>query len=76
MQVEIAKEHGDFIRFLRFKYINETPRKTTSFRFTRVVFGLASSPFLPKQTIRIYVLGYLPLPYYNRIEVDFKLRVL
>ena len=46
LQVEIAEEHSDFVRFLWFKDINETPRKIISLRFTHVVFGLTSSPFL------------------------------
>ena len=67
MQVEIAKEHRDFVRFLWFKDINETPRKITSLRFTRVVFGLTSSPFLLNGTIKIHVSKYLPVPHYTDV---------
>ena len=67
LQVEIAEEHRDFVRFLWFKDIYETPRKITSLRFTRVVFGLTSSPFLLNETIKIHVWKYLPVPYYTNI---------
>ena len=66
-QVEIAEEHRDFVRFLWFKDINETPRKITSLRFTRVVFGLTSSPFLLNGTIKIHVSKYLPVPHYTDV---------
>ena len=67
LQVEIAEEHRDFVRFLWFKDINETPRKITSLRFTRVVFGLTSSPFLLNGTIKIHVSKYLPVPHYTDV---------
>ena len=67
LQVEIAEEHRDFVRFLWFKDINETPRKIISLRFTRVVFGLTSSPFLLNGTIKIHVSKYLPVPHYTDI---------
>ena len=67
LQVEIAEEHRDFVRFLWFKDINETPRKITSLRFTRVVFGLTSSPFLLKGTIKIHVSKCLPVSHYTDV---------
>ena len=67
LQVEIAEEHRDFVRFLWFKDINETPRKIISLRFTCVVFGLTSSPFLLDGTIKIHVSKYLPVPHYTNI---------
>ena len=66
-QVEIAEEHRDFVRFLWFKDINDTPRKIISLRFTRVVFGLTSSTFLLNGTIKIHVSKYLPVPHYTDI---------
>ena len=67
LQVEIAEEHRDFVGFLWFKDINETPRKITSLRFTRVVFGLTSSPFLLKGTIKIHVSKCLPVSHYTDV---------
>ena len=67
LQVEIVEEHRDFVRLLRFKDINETPRKITSLRFTRVVFGLTSNPFLLNGTIKIHASKYLPVPHYADI---------
>ena len=65
--VEIAEEHRDFVGFLWFKDINEAPRKITSLRFTRVVFGLTSSPFLLNVTIKIHIWKYLPAPHYTNV---------
>ena len=67
LQVEIAEEQRDRIRFLWFNDINETPRKITSLRFTRVVFSLTSSPFLLNWTIKIHVSKYLPVPHYTDV---------
>ena len=66
LQVEISEEHRDFVRFLWFKDINEMPRKITSLRFTRVVFGLTSSPFLLNGTIKIHLSKYL-VPHFTDI---------
>ena len=67
LQVEIAEQHQDFVRFFWFKDINEMPPKVTSLRSTRVVFGLTSSPFLLNGTIKIDVSKYLPMPHYTSI---------
>ena len=67
LQIEIAEEHRDFVRFLWFKDINETPRKITNLRFTLVVFGLTLSPFLLNGTIKIHISKYIPVPHYTYI---------
>ena len=41
--------------------------KVTSLRFTRVVLGLTSSPFLLNGTIKIHVSKYLPVSHYTDI---------
>ena len=41
--------------------------KVTSLRFTRVVLGLTSSPFLLNGTIKIRVSKYLPVRHYTDI---------
>ena len=75
LQFEIAEEHRDFVCFLWFKDINETPPKITSLRFTRVVFGLTSSPVLLNGTMKIHVSKYLPVPYYTDIVKKFILNL-
>ena len=51
-------EDRDVLRFLWIEDIeSETPR-TTVLRFARVVFGVASSPFLLNATIRHHIQGY------------------
>ena len=71
LQFEIAEEHRDFVCFLWFKDINETPPKITSLRFTLVFFGLTSSPVLLNGTMKIHVSKYFPVPYYTDIVKKF-----
>ena len=66
LQVEIAEEHRDFVRFLWLKDINETPHKIISLRFTRAVFGLTSSPFFLNGTIKIHV-SKCSVPHYTDV---------
>ena len=44
-QIEIVKEHRDFLRFLWFEDILYN-QETITLRFKRVIFGLTYSPFL------------------------------
>ena len=71
LQVEIAEEHRDFVRFLWFKDINETSRKIASLRFTGVVFRLTWSPFLLNGTIKIDISKYLPVHHYTDFDFEF-----
>ena len=53
LNVEISKEHRDFLRFLWYENVNsESDAKLTVYRFLRVDFGVRSSPFLLNGTIR------------------------
>ena len=47
LNVEISKEHRDFLRFLWYENVNsESDAKLIVYRFLRVVFGVTCSPFL------------------------------
>ena len=52
LNVEIAPEHRDFLRFLWVENPNVEDTNIIVFRFTGVVFGRTSSPFLLNWTIR------------------------
>ena len=51
LNIEVAEEHRDLLRFLWFKNIDSDDPKIVVLRFARVVFGLTSSPFLLNGTI-------------------------
>ena len=56
--ITVDKEDRDVLRFLWIEDMKcETPRMTV-LRFARVVFGVASSPFLLNATIRHHIQGY------------------
>ena len=60
LNVEISKEHRAFLRFLWYENVNsESDAKLIVYRFLRVVFGVASSPFLLNGTIRHHLSKYL-----------------
>ena len=60
LNVEISKEHRDFLRFLWYENVNsESDAKLIVYRFLRVVFGVTSSPFLLNGTIRHHLSKYL-----------------
>ena len=52
-QIEIAKEHRDYLRFLWF--MNEGDKQPTILRFKRVNFGINCGPFLLNGTIDTYL---------------------
>ena len=60
LNVQISKEHRDFLRFLWYENVNlESDAKLIVYRFLRVVFGVTSSPFLLTGTIRHHLSKYL-----------------
>ena len=58
LMITVAEEDRDVLRFLWIEDIEcETPRISV-LHFARVVFGVASSPFLLHATIRHHIKGY------------------
>ena len=51
LMVSIAEEDRDALRFLWTENLTDPDPEVKSFRFTRVVFGVSSSPFLLNATI-------------------------
>ena len=58
LNVEIDKEHRDYLRFLWYDSNSEQSQKVV-YRFLRVVFGVTSSPFLLNGTIRHHLNKYV-----------------
>ena len=58
LQIQINTEHRDFLRFLWYDDIR-TDFPTSVLRFTRLVFGLTSSPFILNATIKFHLSQYL-----------------
>ena len=61
LQIFIDDNDRDLIRFLWFENINDPWSKIVIYRFTRVVFGLNSSPFLLNATLQHQLSKYLPI---------------
>ncbi|XP_068756194.1 uncharacterized protein [Montipora capricornis] len=59
LNIAIAPEHRDFLRFFWVKDILTGNPKVLIMRFTRVVFGVNSSPFLLNGTIRHHLNKYM-----------------
>lgn len=58
LNVAVAPEHRDFLRFLWVDDIHNDNPQLVIRRFTRVVFGVNSSPFLLNGTIRHHMNSY------------------
>ena len=61
LQIFVDDNDRDLIRFLWFENINDPGSKIVIYRFTRVVFGLTSSPFLLNATLQHHLSKYLPI---------------
>ena len=59
LMVSVKETDRDVLRFLWVKDIKQEPPKFEAYRFTRVVFGVSSSPFLLNATIRFHLEKYL-----------------
>ena len=55
LNIAIAEEHRDLLRFLWYENFDADDPEVIILRFTRVVFGLTSSPFLLNGTISSHV---------------------
>ena len=58
LMIAIEERDRDALRFLWLASITEAHPKTIALRFTRVVFGVSSSPFLLNATIRHHLEGF------------------
>ena len=58
LQIEVAPEHRDFLRFMWFDDVFKSYPELIRLSFTRVLFGLTFSPFLLNGTLRSYLLKY------------------
>lgn len=58
LNVELSQEHQDFARFL-WSDLNTPDENLIIYRFLRVVFGIACSPFLLNGTIRLHLEKYM-----------------
>ena len=68
-QIEIMKEHRDFLRFLWFEDILYN-QETITLRLKRGIFGLTCSPFLLNGTIKEHLQKYLPLHNYREVVLQ------
>ena len=61
LQISIAEDDRDYLRFLWFEDVFQDEPKIVRNRFARVVFGVNSSPFLLNGTIRKHASNYLDI---------------
>ena len=59
LQIEIAPEHRDFVRFLWFDDVYKLTPELIVLRFARILFGLTCSPFLLNGTVKCHLRKYL-----------------
>ena len=59
LNISIAPEHRDFLRFLWVDDVNSTDPEVVTYRFRRLCFGLVSSPFLLNATVRHHMAKYV-----------------
>ena len=63
----LEEDYRDLLCFLWFKNTNDVPLTPTTLRFTRVIFGLTSSPFLLNGTIKHHLEKYMLNPHFTEI---------
>ena len=59
LQINIAEEHRDFLRFIWLQEFNLD--KIVILRFKRIVFGLTCTPFLLNATIKLHLEKFLSI---------------
>ena len=58
LNISISEEDRDFLRFLWVNDIKSDQPEVVVYRFARVVFGVASSPFLLNATLQKHINAY------------------
>jgi len=58
LNVSVAEEDRDVLRFLWFDDVKKECPKVIVLRFARVVFGISSSPFLLNATVKPHLEGH------------------
>ena len=74
LQISVAKEHQNFPRFLWFDDIFDIGPSIIVNRFTRVIFGLNSSPFLLNGTLKVHFSKLLHQQRYKNFMLEKLLR--
>ena len=59
LNISIAPEHRDFLRFLWVDDVNPDNPEVITYRFRRLCFGLVSSPFILNATVRHHMSKYV-----------------
>lgn len=76
LNIEVARKHRDFLRFLWFEDYSSLNYNVIVCRFSRLVFGLTSSPFVLNGTIRHQMCKFMEfekefvLKFLNDLYVD------
>ena len=60
LQICVGKQDQDVLRFLWFDDVAKPQPEVQTLKFTRVMFGVSSSPFLLNATIRHHLKKYMP----------------
>ena len=68
LQIEVASEHRDLLRFIWFDDVFKSHPELISLRFTRVLFGLTCSPFLLNRTVKSNLLKYTQFTDINMVS--------
>ena len=58
LQSEVNHSHRDFLRFLWYDSITADNPNIVAFCFTRILFGLNSSPFILERTLQMHMSKY------------------
>ena len=74
LQISVAKEHRNFLRFLWFDDIFYIDLSIIEYRFTRVIFGRNSSPFLLNGTLKVHFSKLLHQQMYENFILEKLLR--
>ena len=60
LMITVAQPDRDALRFLWFTDLNDPQKSAAVMRFTRVIFGVSSSPFLLNATVDHHMRKLLP----------------